>query len=127
MKREQIKSLIKSHYLMINRLESLLDEEPVSLKRKTCPSDKVIDLVNEVFNTECRENTRRKRVVLARHCAAYLLREYTNMTLVDISNSLGNTDHATCSHSIKTAKNLIETDEDYANKVEKIKLMLEEK
>jgi|LauGreDrversion4_2_1035121.scaffolds.fasta_scaffold08463_13 chromosomal replication initiation ATPase DnaA len=127
MKREQIKSLIKSHYLMITRLETLLDEEPVSMKKKTCPADKVIDLVNEAFNTECRENTRRKRVVFARHCAAYLLREYTNMTLVDISNSLGNTDHATCSHSIKTAKNLIETDEDYANKVAKIRLILEDK
>ena len=112
---------------MINRLESLLDEEPVSVKKKMCPSDKVIDLVNEVFNTECREQTRRKRVVFARHCAAYLLREYTNMTLVDISNSLGNTDHATCSHSIKTAKNLIETDEDYADKVAKIRFILEEK
>jgi chromosomal replication initiation ATPase DnaA len=49
------------------------------------------------------------------------------MTLVDISNSLGNTDHATCSHSIKTAKNLIETDEDYADKVAKIRFILEEK
>ena len=127
MKREQIKSLIKSHYLMINRLESLLDEQPVEAKRKTCPANKIIDLVNEEFNTECRENTRRKRVVLARHCAAYLLRKYTNMTLVDISNSLGNTDHATCSHSIKAAKNMIETDEEYADKVEKIKLILEEK
>jgi chromosomal replication initiation ATPase DnaA len=49
------------------------------------------------------------------------------MTLVDISNSLGNTDHATCSHSIKTAKNLIQTDEDYANKVEKIVALIEQK
>jgi chromosomal replication initiation ATPase DnaA len=104
-----------------------LDEQPVEAKRKTCPANKIIDLVNEEFNTECRENTRRKRVVLARHCAAYLLRKYTNMTLVDISNSLGNTDHATCSHSIKAAKNMIETDEEYADKVEKIKLILEEK
>lgn len=112
---------------MINRLESMLDEEPVENKRKTCPANKIIDLVNDEFNTECRENTRRKRVVFARHCASYLLRKYTNMTLVDISNSLGNTDHATCSHSIKTAKNLIQTDEDYANKVEKIVSLIEEK
>jgi chromosomal replication initiation ATPase DnaA len=127
MKKEQIKSLIKSHYLMINRLESLMDEQPVIVKKKSCPADKIIDIVNEVFNTDCRENTRRKRVVFARHCAAYLLREYTNMTLLEISNSLGNTDHATCSHSIKTAKNLIETDEEYSDKVDKIKLVLEKK
>lgn len=112
---------------MISRLETLLDEEAVRIKKKTCAADKVIYLVNETFNTDCTEQTRRKRVVFARHCAAYLLREYTNMTLVDISNSLGNTDHATCSHSIKTAKNLIETDEDYANKVDKIRLILEDK
>jgi chromosomal replication initiation ATPase DnaA len=127
MKKEHIKALIKSHYLMISRLETLLDEEAVRIKKKTCAADKVIYLVNETFNTDCTEQTRRKRVVFARHCAAYLLREYTNMTLVDISNSLGNTDHATCSHSIKTAKNLIETDEDYANKVDKIRLILEDK
>jgi chromosomal replication initiation ATPase DnaA len=127
MKREQIKSLIKSHYLMINRLETLMENEPISIKKKMCPAEKVIDLVNEVFSTECRENSRRKRVVFARHCAAYLLREYTNMTLVEISNTLGNTDHATCSHSLKTAKNLIQTDEDYAEKVAKIRLILEDK
>jgi chromosomal replication initiation ATPase DnaA len=135
MEREEIKSFIKTHYLMIDKLEKLLDIEPTireqfNLKQvKTyCPAIKIIDTVNDIFSTDCRERTRRKRVVYARHCASYLLRQYTDMTLVEISNVLSNSDHATCSHSIITAKNLIETDPDYAAKYLKIKsILLEEK
>jgi chromosomal replication initiator protein len=134
MQRDEIKSLIKSHYTMIEKLEKILDSEPSIRdefnKRQPkvyCPAIKIIETVNDVFNTDCRERTRRKRVVYARHCASYLMRQYTDMTLLEISNVVSNSDHATCSHSIKTAKDLIQTDQEYAEKYNKIKSILLEK
>jgi chromosomal replication initiation ATPase DnaA len=134
MQREEIKSLIRTHYTMIEKLEKILESEPLIRdefnKKQTkvyCPAIKIIETVNDVFNTDCRERTRRKRVVYARHCASYLMRQYTDMTLLEISNIVSNSDHATCSHSIKTAKDLIETDQEYALKYNKIKSILLEK
>jgi chromosomal replication initiation ATPase DnaA len=126
MKREKIKSLIKQHYLMIQRLEDLLLDEPIQTKEFTCSADKIIDVVCDVFNTNCREQTRRKRVVYARHAASYLLNKHTDMTLSDIANSLGNIDHSSAHHSIKTCKNLMETDNEYLEKVKKVKDILAE-
>jgi chromosomal replication initiator protein len=131
MEREEIKALIRTHYTMIDKLEKILESEPIirdefnnRQPKVYCPAIKIIEAVNDVFNTDCRERTRRKRVVYARHCASYLMRQYTDMTLLEISNVVSNSDHATCSHSIKTAKDLIQTDQEYAEKYDKIKSIL---
>jgi chromosomal replication initiation ATPase DnaA len=124
MNREKIKSLIKSHYMMITKLEDLLEEVPVQKKKLLCPAEDIINAVNDVFNTDCREQSRRHRVVLARHCASYYLREHTDMTLLEISMAFGNTDHSTVVHSIKTCKDLIDTDESYKEKVEQVKKLI---
>jgi chromosomal replication initiation ATPase DnaA len=116
MQREEIKALIQSHYNMINRLEKLLDKEPNVLKTYGYNVNFILNTVNEVFQTNCTENTRRKRVVYARHIAIYFIRKYTLLSLGDIANSVGLTDHSTAVHSIKTAINLMETDADYFEK-----------
>lgn len=121
MKREHIKSLIKSHYAMIRKLEDMLEEEPEKEFKGTCSVDSIIQSVNNIFNTDCREQTRRHRVVLARHCAVYFLRKYTDLTLEEISMQFSNTDHSSAHHSIKTCKNLMETDEEYKKKVDRVK------
>lgn len=112
---------------MIKRLEVLLDDQEIKIKTKKCEGDYIIQIVNKEFNTNCTEQTRRKKVVYARHAACFFLREFTTMTLEDISNSMGNKDHSTVINSIKVFKNLIETDEDYKNKVDNIRLELEKK
>jgi chromosomal replication initiator protein len=127
LQREKIKSLIKINYFMIKRLEVLLDDIEVKIKPKYCEGNFIIETVNNEFNTDCREQTRRKKVVFARHAACFFLREYTKMTLEDIANSLGNKDHSTVINSIKVFKNLVETDDDYKNKIENIRLDLEKK
>jgi chromosomal replication initiation ATPase DnaA len=116
MQREEIKALIQSHYNMINRLEKLLDKEPSVLKTYGYTVEFILNTVNEVFQTNCTENTRRKRVVYARHIAIYFIRKYTLLSLSEIANSVGLTDHSTAVHSIKTAMNLMETDAEYFSK-----------
>jgi len=124
MNREEIQALIKLNYSMISRLESFLDREPQREFKGNCSVDNIINAVNEVFNTECRETTRRQRVILARHCAAYFLRKYTDLTLQEIAAVFSNVDHSTAHHGIKTCRNLIDTDSEYKSKVEKVKSML---
>ena len=116
MQREEIKALIQSHYNMINRLEKLFDKEPSVLKTYGYRVEYILNIVNEVFQTNCTENTRRKRVVYARHIAIYFIRKYTLLSLGEIANCLGLTNHSTAVHSIKTAMNLMETDADYCSK-----------
>ena len=110
--------------MMITKLEDLLEEVPVQKKKLLCPAEDIINSVNDVFNTDCREQSRRHRVVLARHCACYFLREHTDMTLLEISMSFGNTDHSTVVHSIKTCKDLMDTDESYKDRVEQVKKLI---
>ena len=47
--REKIKSLIKSHYQMVRRLEKMLDDYKVELKKPTCESTKIIEVVYTHF------------------------------------------------------------------------------
>lgn len=112
---------------MIRRLEKLIDLEEIKLKKPICEATKIIDTINSVFETDCRERTRRKRVVYARHCASYFLRIYTKMTLEEVAEALGNTDHSTVVNSIKVFHALNDTEDEYSEKVKRIELILQEK
>lgn len=125
--REKIKSLIKSHYQMVRRLEKMLDEYKVEEKKPVCEATKIIQTINDVFETDCTEKSRRKRVVFARHCASYFLRHYTRMTLEEIAESVGNCDHSTVVNSIKVFHNLNDTDPDYSIKVKQVENILQTK
>ncbi len=109
---------------MIRRLEKMLDGMKVLEKKPICEATKIIDAVNEIFEADCRDRNRRKRVVFARHCACYFLRHYTRMTLEEIAESVGNTVHSTVVNSIKVFHALNDTDEEYSLKVKEIENIL---
>ncbi len=129
--RLSIQTLIKDHYEMISKLEKLLDNFPVIeriARHKRRPAEEIINVINEVFNTDCQESSRRQRVVDARHAAVYLLREYTDLTLKEIGEHVkGAAHHTSILHSIKTCKNLVETDEHFAEKFSQTKILLDAK
>ena len=129
--RVSIQTLIKDHYEMIGKLEKLLDSFPVIeriARHKRRPAQEVINAINEVFNTDCQEASRRQRVVDARHAATFLLREYTDLTLKEIGEHItGAGHHTTILHSIKTCKNLVQTDEHFAEKFSQAKILLDAK
>ncbi len=116
---------------MISKLEKLLDNFPVIeriARHKRRPAEEIINVINEVFNTDCQESSRRQRVVDARHAAVYLLREYTDLTLKEIGEHVkGAAHHTSILHSIKTCKNLVETDEHFAEKFSQTKILLDAK
>ena len=51
MYKEKVKSLIKSHYQMIRRLEKLIDLEQIQLKKPICEATKIIETINNVYGT----------------------------------------------------------------------------
>jgi chromosomal replication initiation ATPase DnaA len=133
MKKEQILAIIKAQNGVIRRLYKLLEEKPVELaknkpvklKEFICPAEQIIDATNKVFDTDCRIRRRLKNVVLARHCAAYLMSIYTTQSLSEIASQFSVTCHTTAYNSINTCQDIIETDEEYAKKVNEVRKILE--
>jgi hypothetical protein len=68
-----------------------------------------------VSNTEdisierLQSTTRKREVVFARQLIMYLMRKYTKESEAVIASRFGKA-HCTCIHSVKTIKNLVETD-----------------
>jgi chromosomal replication initiation ATPase DnaA len=127
MKKEQILAIIKAQNGIIRRLEKMIEDEPVKLKEFMCPAEEIIEATNKVFNTDCRIKERLKNVVLARHCAAYLMSIYTTQSLHEIAFQFGKICHTTALHSINICQDIIDTDEEYAERVNQVKKILEEK
>lgn len=127
MKHEQIKAVIKAQYNIIRRLENILKDIPVRLKDFNCPAEAIIEETNKVFDTDCRVKGRYKNLVMARHCACYLMSVHTTLSLHEIAFHFGNVHHTTALHSINIAQDIIDTDEDYAAKVNLVKKNLEER
>jgi chromosomal replication initiation ATPase DnaA len=57
--------------------------------------------------------TKKREIVIARQLAHCIAKKHTKLSLGQIGWSVGEKDHATVLHSIKTVKNLIATDKAY--------------
>ena len=75
----------------------------------------------ELSKREIRQRTRQRKIVIARQVSHYFLHKKTDMTLSEIGLFVGLNDHATVIYSIKTVKNLMQTDKAIRGKVEAIK------
>ncbi len=56
-------------------------------------------------------------IVLPRLLAMYLIREYTDTTLLNIGKELGGKDHSTVKNSIKRITGMLSSDEDLNKKI----------
>jgi chromosomal replication initiator protein len=71
------------------------------------------------------ESKSRKRIyVIPRQIAMYFLKMFTSLSLEEIGNMFGERDHSTAIHSINTVKDLIDTDEDYRQKIKELEEIL---
>jgi chromosomal replication initiation ATPase DnaA len=99
---------------------------PKKFRTLSAPVDFIVTEVEREFNVDITKQTRKKKVMFAKHCAVYLLRKHTSLTWQEISYQLGNSDHSTSIHSYKTATNLLQTDDIYRLQVETIQSRLSE-
>ena len=86
---------------------------------------KISLLVEEIFDTKMSVKSRTKNIVDARKAAAYLIRKYTNLSLNEIRQFIGVGDHTTVMYNINSAKDLIETEEWFRNKVAFLEIRIE--
>jgi chromosomal replication initiation ATPase DnaA len=107
------KSLIKFHLL-----DGEKDNNNNNINRLTY--EKIIELVEDVFDTKVRANNRRQNTIFARKAAAYILKMNTTLSLKEISEYIGVKDHSTVLYNISTAKDLMFTEEWYKNKINEI-------
>ena len=72
--------------------------------------------------------TRKRSVVIARQLSMYLAKNLTNNSLAKIGGTFGGRDHSTVIYSVKTIKDLLDTDDNFRNTVseltKKIKMRL---
>jgi hypothetical protein len=73
---------------------------------------KIISIVNEFYQVNCLELTRKREIVEPRQIAMYYTHKLTNLTLGSIG-FMFNKDHATILHAIKVVKALMEFDREF--------------
>lgn len=84
-----------------------LSRSIVEPSEKNIKPNKVIQEVSKYFNVEIREikgKRRTKDLVLPRHITMYLLKEITQLPLIDIGQALGGRDHTTILHGCEKIK-----------------------
>jgi chromosomal replication initiation ATPase DnaA len=104
----------------------ILDDIAVTITDKTIKPIKIIQLVEEVFNTNIKANNRKQSTIFGRQAAAYLLRLYTRLSLSEIAPYCGISHHTTTLYSIKRCRDLMDTEDWYKEKVMQICTELDE-
>lgn len=92
----------------------------------TIMAPKLVELVSDVFDEDISVKSRRSAVVFARKAATYILKKYTPLSLKEIAPYVGVNDHTTVLYNIKTAINLMETEDWYRLKMEEIEKSIQE-
>ena len=92
--------------------------------------DEIISIVGETFGTRPEYivgKSRKREIVLARHAAMYLAKEFTQQSLKSIGLHFAGRDHSTVIHAIKAVEARIETEPLFTSKLEHAKQAVEEK
>ena len=100
----------------------------VTHENKTISVENIAKLVAEHFQVpidKLHSNTRKRDVVTARQLSMYLAKKFTKSSLKDIGQDLGGKDHSTVIYSIKTIRDLIDTDPLFKDTVAELRKKVE--
>ncbi len=101
-------------------LASRIVSEMVTFREKTLSISDIQEKVCDYYKlsvNEIQTKSRKRDVVQARQIAMYLARKYTKSSLTVIGEQIGNRDHATVLHAVKTVMDLCETDREIRESV----------
>lgn len=82
--------------------------------------NRLVELVQDVFECDIVAKNRKQSTIFARKAAAYILRKYTQLSLNEIAPLIGVGDHTTVIYNIQTASDLIDTEDWYKEKIDQI-------
>ncbi len=121
-----VSGYIKKHKVLLNNYKKLfaenekllrvLDAMLVLLPTEETNSGVIVDIireVNEVFDVECREESRKTTIKKARYCAARLLRD-EGFSFPEIAGILGYANHTSAMDAIRKCDERKIVDVDYA-------------
>jgi len=109
---KKLKSTLVAH--------NILEKDEVNRSNNRVTMKKLVGLVEDIFDTEVLVKNRLQNTVFARKAAAYILRKHTNLSLSEIAPYIGVKDHTTVLYNVSTAKDLIDTEGWYKNKIDEI-------
>lgn len=95
---------------------NMLDDEIIGIKKQITPA-KLIGVVEDYFETVIKIKSRKSNIIFARKAAAYILKKYTKLSLIEISQHIGVNDHSTVLYNIRKCRDLIDTEDWYAEKI----------
>jgi chromosomal replication initiator protein len=85
--------------------------------------DYIQKVVSDYFQLDTetlKSKTRKRHIVQARQLAMYFSKKFTKASLANIGSQIGDRDHATVLHAVKTVDNLVATDKQFKKFVEDI-------
>lgn len=106
---EQLKILKK----ILKKNNLITDEKIINITPK-----KLVSLVEDVFECDISLQNRKQTTVFGRQAAAFILKNFTRLSLKEIATEIGVQDHSTVLYSIKKCGDLMVTEEWYRNKIE---------
>jgi len=115
---KQIKRIMTQLKVAYNLLDKMIPEtnrqEHLGSKGEDKHSRKIHSIVTEIFGVDPMSIGRKKEVIYCRHAYRYLLRTHSPRSLESIAEISGTFDHKSVVNSLKVAKDLIETDSNFA-------------
>ena len=72
----------------------------------------IVDYVQKRFDVVIGQKSRKQNVVFARQVCMHLLKKFTRLSLREIAQYSGTSDHATTLHGLKRLQELMETEEE---------------
>ena len=84
----------------------------------------IIDTVNKHFDADCSKRCRKRSYIRSRETVCYMLRKYTNLTLVEVSLLVGGIDHTTVIHHVKKVNQYIRFDISYRDEIEHLETII---
>ena len=122
--KDQLQSLRMFHKELV-KANLITDDIAIGSVPSTILPHRLVELVEDVFDTSIQIKNRRQSVIFGRKAAAYILKKYTQLSLNEIAKHIGVGDHTTVIYNIKTAENLMFSDQWYKEKIDEIEKEIE--
>jgi chromosomal replication initiator protein len=84
----------------------------------------ILSVIKDYFQLDINIKTRKREYMVAREVACYMLKKYSRLTLREIAEHCGITDHSTSLHHINKVTSYLENDQEYKEMVDKLERKL---
>lgn len=98
-------------------------------ERKEITLDRIMECICQFYDVRAEDiygKSRKAHIAQARHMCMYLAQEHVQMTASKIGAMIGNRDHSTVIHSVKTVKQQLDVDKNVQQDVQQLEKMIKQ-